>query len=311
MKRCVACAWSYHGLEVFVGLAVTFFSALVIITTPPLTHGAPWQMHVASDEVVLTLTEDRSQKGALLLTVVDGVGKAVGGIPVVTLTNNDASIGPIVTPTEKRFEGGFGIDGNVFAPPGVWNINLALQREQAYDANAKFTIDYPKTILTYNEKEKTPHFGTFDIVMLAFGTGALLLGLVLLGLLARNRRSISDSENNAAAEESLPMGNFWKTGVTMSVAFAVLLLAVLALNTHFFVFAFEKKCTTAGGMWHSSPPMKNGKILAPLAVNGCMMGMGNEMSHFIDEREFEYFLETSSSTHTHGEHMMHGEHMKK
>jgi hypothetical protein len=55
---------------------------------------------------------------------------------------------------------------------------------------------------------------------------------------------------------------------------------------------FQRTCEQANGMnvWHESVPERDGNATADLALPGCTTGIGFGQFHFVDEREYSYFL---------------------
>jgi methionine-rich copper-binding protein CopC len=57
---------------------------------------------------------------------------------ILSFTNHDAGIGPIVATLNKTTEGRFIAQGSYFSQPGSWDIKITGQRSGAYDLNHTF-----------------------------------------------------------------------------------------------------------------------------------------------------------------------------
>ena len=57
---------------------------------------------------------------------------------ILSFTNQDAAIGPIVTTLNKTGEGKFSTQGSYLSQPGNWDIKVTAQRSGAYDLNHTF-----------------------------------------------------------------------------------------------------------------------------------------------------------------------------
>jgi hypothetical protein len=66
--------------------------------------------------------------------------------------------------------------------------------------------------------------------------------------------------------------------------------AVLGLGMAHVEAPIVALCERAGGLWHESAPMRAGRVLSPLALPGCMIGMGQGTSHIVDPRELTAFI---------------------
>jgi methionine-rich copper-binding protein CopC len=282
MKRCAACVRSFTLLETLTGLTVLFFSALIIITTPPLHHGAPWQAHSTMQGITMTLQDDGVRQNELLLTAMDKNGTYIDGTPIITATNQDANIGPLVLVSDRRFPGGYGLDTRLLSPSGTWNIAIAIERNNAYNANGKFTLDHPETLHAYRTQEGERTWGTFECQLVVLGVIIILLASLLFWFTKKN----GEKDEEIIESDIVPGGN-WTASIMITLLTFLLFVGIAYMtNKTFFVSPFQKLCIEKGGMWHQSVPMKNGKVLSPSAENGCMTGSGNTMSHHVDEREF-------------------------
>jgi methionine-rich copper-binding protein CopC len=57
---------------------------------------------------------------------------------ILSFTNQDAGIGPIVATLNKTAEGAFAAHGSYLSQPGSWDIKVTAQRSGAYDLNHTF-----------------------------------------------------------------------------------------------------------------------------------------------------------------------------
>jgi nitrogen fixation protein FixH len=57
---------------------------------------------------------------------------------ILSFTNQDVGIGPIVATLNKTGEGKFAAQGNYLSQPGNWDIKVTAQRSGAYDLNHTF-----------------------------------------------------------------------------------------------------------------------------------------------------------------------------
>jgi nitrogen fixation protein FixH len=57
---------------------------------------------------------------------------------ILSFTNQDADIGPIVATLNKTAEGAFVAQGSYLSQPGSWDIRVIAQRSGAYDLNHIF-----------------------------------------------------------------------------------------------------------------------------------------------------------------------------
>ena len=59
---------------------------------------------------------------------------------ILSFTNQDAGIGPIVATLNKTAEGKFAAQGSYLSQPGSWDIKVTAQRSGAYDLNHTFEV---------------------------------------------------------------------------------------------------------------------------------------------------------------------------
>jgi hypothetical protein len=283
-------------IEMTVGLAILAVTSLLIITTPPLVPHYSFQRSAVSQGLKIALSEQPYETGKFLLSVED----ASSGTPAdvinvsVTLTNRAAGIGPIAAPVAQRFVGGYVFDENLLSPAGVWTINVLAQRTGAYDAAAAFDLNHPQEIAESDNHSRDRMFGSFEMIH-------ILVALVILGaaiFLYRYSSSLNRFARSApAATFATPKMMLARRGAWIP---AVLLIAALLFITGGFPAAFpgvlessfQRSCEGSNVMnvWHESVPERDGAATADLAMPGCTTGIGLGQFHFVDAREFAYFI---------------------
>ncbi|MEK7643531.1 MAG: copper resistance CopC family protein [Patescibacteria group bacterium] len=262
-------------LESFVGIVLLFYTASMIITTPPVSKSLTFERRTESQGVTITLQEHRAERDLMLIESNEPVRNAI-----VTVTNSVLNIGPIVVPLEKRFEGGYVFAKNAFSPAGDWTINITLQRPAGYDAVGMFGIQYPGDLTTSLSEEHTTRSLTLLLIFIAVGILLFAGGLFLYS--SRVLGGIQDTSN----QSSLPIG---QTTFFLSVVVVVMLFfSVQGIQRAALKSGFERVCEARGGMWHIMTPMRNGKSIVGTSLPGCMTSDGR--NHFADQREWEYFL---------------------
>ena len=180
--------------EALVGIAVLFFTGLIIITTPPEPQKIPYQQSVMSGEVHITLAEDPLDANVFSLSFENmNDGKPIDTKNVVVAaTNSKMNIGPLEASTTKESTGGYTFPKSALSPPGVWRINVTGQRPGAYDAVASFEINYPDQL---GEAGTGRQFDTFAAAMVI--SALLIAGLAIFLYqsargLGKNVRSLKD-----------------------------------------------------------------------------------------------------------------------
>ncbi|MDO8648214.1 MAG: copper resistance protein CopC [Candidatus Peregrinibacteria bacterium] len=265
--------------EAIVGIGVLYFSSVLIITTPPVRGGEEFTQSVTSQGVKLTLAEHPSDRDVLLLTSGDS-DNTVKEV-IVTLTNAERGIGPIVAPLERRFPGGYALKKSALTPPGQWTIDATVQRGGAYDATASFKVDAPADFASTSQEMRT--LDGFTWLMILSALAVLLLAFSLYHMGARMAAKIGQAN---PVLPSLTTEHPWIIALTNITA--LLILAVI-LNMHGHG-SFQRACRAIGGMWHQSVPMRAGRITSDAPMMGCMVGSGKGQEHFSDAREFAEFL---------------------
>jgi hypothetical protein len=152
-----------------IALAVLFVSSMLIITTPPLDRPGIFELSRSADTAHIALSHDTRDAANFHIDVHD---KRKVTELIVSLTNPDENIGPLVPPVDTLGYNSFAIPALSFAPPGNWTVQVAARREGAYDANASFSLRYPDDIPA-TSRTKRP-FGLFDGAVVAAGITALI-----------------------------------------------------------------------------------------------------------------------------------------
>ena len=282
--------------EAAVGVAILAVTSLLIITTPPLAPHYSFTRTATSQGVALSLAEQPYEKGKFLITAEDSQTKPVADLKslVVTLSNTAAGVGPIVAPVAPRFAGGFVFDENLMAPAGNWTVNIAAQRTGAYDATASFQVNYPQEIADSDARSSDRTFGSFEAIHIPVAIVLLAASFILYRNSSRlNKCALSSSD---ATPATAPL-TFARRGAWI---FPIILIAVVmfltgglpALSPGFLEGTFQRACEQSNIMnvWHESVPERDGKATSDLAMPGCTVGLGLGQFHFVDPREFAYFV---------------------
>ncbi len=296
LRRAFSCLGFTLPAEAAVGIAILAVTSLLIITTPPLAPHFSFLRSSLSQGVALSLTEQPYESGKFLVTAEDPLAKTGADLKsmVVTLSNPAAGIGPIVAPVAERFAGGFVFDGNLLAPAGNWTINVTAQRAGAYDATASFQVDYPREINESDAHSADRSFGSFEAIH-------ILVALVILGasiFLYRkstqlNHSALSASEAAAAtATLSFARRGAWIPPLILIGVVLFLTGGLPAASSGVLEGSFQRACedTNVMNVWHESVPERDGKATSDLAMPGCTVGLGLGQFHFVDPREFSYFV---------------------
>jgi methionine-rich copper-binding protein CopC/putative copper export protein len=185
------CHRHFYFAEAAAGALVSFFSALIIITTPPLTSG-PFSIIQEGNGALVTLSEHQNEMKHMNGMMMGGMDmrekdflisvKNKDGSPArvknfaVTLTNEKLGIGPILAEGHTMGDT-FMFPENILSPAGEWNIAVSSERENAYDAVAQFRLAYPDDIV---DPKNARTFGMFETALAAAAFGIILFSLLLL-----------------------------------------------------------------------------------------------------------------------------------
>lgn len=289
--------WTHYSLpfEALVGIALLFTTSLIIITTPPYppTHFA-FEKQAESQGVEITLSVHPHEQNKFLITATDAKTKSELQLKdiIITLTNEEKGIGPIVAGTEQRFIGGYVLPTSLLSPIGKWKIDVSARRPGAYDAVASFLIDYPREVEATRTSQDARSFGSFEIYIILITLGILVL---TFGLFRFSKKLNLVCMNLANGSSAMPsQDQEAKTGIIIPwiVAFAGLVAASLLIwfaNDRLFKTDFQKLCQKNGHFWLQSAPVRDGLALSPNTVTGCFLDVG--LYHFTDEREYKFFFQ--------------------
>lgn len=270
-------AWVWFVTEALTGAGVLLVTALLILTTPPVLPPDTYVRQAASQGALLTLRQPAEEPAVLLLELEDGQGAMIDPTALtVTLANDAADVGPIVAAPVRRFAGGFALPASALTPPGAWTIDVSASRPGAYDATARFPLSAPEDLVPRPAGRS---------LALTLACLAALAGITALWWLLR--RNGVGSASSAGASIAIEGVTGW--GTLRLAVFNTLLLFILGLGLGHAEAPVAALCERLGGMWHESAPMREGRVLSPLALPGCMIGMGAGTSHLVDARELEEF----------------------
>jgi len=282
--------------EAGMGVAILAVTSLLIITTPPLAPHYSFGKSALSEGTEISLREQPYESGKFLVTVSDAQTKIVTAVNnlVVTLSNRAAGIGPITAPVEPRFTGGFVFDKNLLAPAGDWTINIAAQRQGAYDAAAAFDLKYPQEIAQSDAHAEDRTFGSFEITQILAALLLVILSAVLYRYAARgNRFALTEMDPSVAlATPAFNHRGGWLPPVLVIAGVLYATGGFPGLFRGVLESSFQRSCEDSNIMnvWHESVPERNGTATSDLALPGCTTGIGLGQFHFVDAREFAYFI---------------------
>jgi hypothetical protein len=103
-----------------------------------------FSQHAIVDNVNLTLkiTPFNVGQNTFNVTITDQSGIFATNIRnvILSFTNQEARLGPIVANLNKTAEGKFAAQGSYLSQPGNWDIKITAQRIGAYDLNHTFEV---------------------------------------------------------------------------------------------------------------------------------------------------------------------------
>jgi copper transport protein len=282
--------------EMVSGIAILAATSLLIITTPPLAPHYSFVRNAVSQRLSLSLTEQPSESGKFLVIAEDPVtmtGADVKNI-VVTLTNQAAGVGPIVAPLDQRFAGGYVFAKNLLTPAGMWVVDVTAQRAGAYDATASFNLNYPQEIKESDAHSVDRTFGPFEVIHLIAAILILIIPVILYHRSTKWNQNVLDESDVHTAVASL---TFVRRGAWI---LPLILIGVIiyvsggfpAVSSGELESPFQRVCeeTNTMDVWHESVPERAGEATSDLALPGCTVGLGLGQFHFVDPREFSYFV---------------------
>lgn len=280
-------------IEMLVGIALIFVTSFLIITTPPLLQKNIFSKNAESQGVHITIAEHPFEQNQMLFAFEGAKREAVPlKNVVVTLTNEERSIGPIVAKTEQRFIGGYVFPKKEFSPPGVWKVDVTGQQVESYDAVATFQINFPQEIEASRPNPDKRTFGSFEWWVLFTALGIVGLSFLLYRF-SRNLNSVciglngEPLPNNGSTELRISQIRSWAFSLVSST---VLFLFIWSVYLNIIRSEFQRTCEQNGHLWHQMVPIRNGKVVSQMGVAGCMTHNGK--FHFADKREYLYALQT-------------------
>jgi copper transport protein len=282
--------------EAAIGIAILAVTSLLIITTPPIAPHYRFQRSAVSQGIALSLSEQASENGKFLVIAEDPLTKAGADVKsmVVTLTNQAAGVGPIVAPVEKRFVGGFVFDKNLLTPAGMWAVNVAAQRAGAYDGMASFHVNYPQEIMESDSHSADRTFGSFEVIHLMVALTLLAASVILYRQSTRLNQSVLDASDMPPASAALTISRrgAWLPPLILIAGVIYLSGGISPASLGVLRSSFQRACEESNVMnvWHESVPERAGEATSDLAVPGCTVGLGLGQFHFVDAREFAYFV---------------------
>lgn len=237
---------------------VVFFSAIVIITSPP-SHSDSRAVYTHSESgVTIKLQQSPFEDAKAQLTI-----QGESAEPIVRI---DGEAGVLVA-LEKRFPGGYVFPVALIRTMDT-SVQVILQRSDGYDVYGVF--DVQKTDFNHDG-----HGRTFD-----FFTGAMIVIVIIsVGfaiLLARSK------ENEFSIGK--PVSWIGTLCIAIVVFFVIYISGQIAQSL--FGNKYKATCSADGNMWHLMQPMKAGQFVSSTPREGCMLSSGTY--HFADAREYEY-----------------------
>jgi hypothetical protein len=181
-----ACHRHFYFPEAAAGALMSFFSALIIITTPPLTMG-PFVLAGEGNGATVTLSEYQDTGMMMGMNMGEARNfrisvKNKDSSPAhvknfaVTLSNEKLGLGPILAEGHAMGDT-FMFPESALSPPGDWNISVQAERENAYDAIAQFHITYPDDIV---DPKNARTFGTFEMSLALAALGIIIFSVFLI-----------------------------------------------------------------------------------------------------------------------------------
>ncbi len=275
--------------EMLTGIAVLLFSSMLIITTPPLSKQLLFTQTARTENAIVTLSQERDDDSQLLITVhrLDSVQSGTGGKMTVTLENTDKGIGPLIPTLQQRFVNGFVFPKVLLSPPGDWTIRVTQQEPNRFDAVARFTVRYPDDLTAVEKQNHAHSLGAFELFLLSTAFALVLLAVLSI----REQTLLLTACDHLSHPHDLPSlrrpMRLWEWIVTGGILCAIW----LTLGTHNHGdTSFNRSCVQAGGEWHENLPMRFGHITSTTAGLGCLLRTPKGTFHFVDGREFQYYL---------------------
>ncbi len=280
--------------EMYIGMAILFVTSVLIITTPPLNHYHSFVRQTDSQGLHMQLAEHPYEDGQFLITITEARGQSKHAIQNITVTaiEDQDNIGPITIPVEQRFDGGYVFSEHTLSLPGIWHITINAHQDNAYDAIAQFTINYPQEILYDHAHRNTRHLDIFALTSIILAIGAGISGFILYAISAHLSQRIEHiTRTVTTTNPSLHMTGSW------FIPLVVILILIHGLSGNhtnhsgLLRSSFQKLCQARGNTWDERPPERNSIVTTPIATNGCTVMYNHQTFHFADQREYIYFTD--------------------
>lgn len=272
--------------EVTAGMLVLFVSGYISITTPPFTvEKYEFLQTSISEDVSVKFEVHPYEHGSFRVEFTDartGAPAAVSGI-TVTATNEEKSIGPNVIEAQRRAPGVYAFPVASLSPAGNWELGVIAAQDGRYDAQASFSLSYPKDIEGARTSDDVRPFDAFAMLFMAIGIGGALFSLALYAHARKQEKKSIVIENAVSLPEAIA-----PKMMVGRMLLASLVLGLFAIASAIFVqSSFERMCLRDGFAWQQAFPTRNFEATSPNAMNGCTVHDGHY--HFVDEREYESF----------------------
>lgn len=253
--------------EVFAGALIVFFSALMIITSPPLpsVHGTVY--HSNDNGVRMQLERAPYEDDQALLSITGG---KVTGEPTLLLDVGEDGGTSIVA--EKRFEGGY-VFPLALLGTTEHALSVSLRQEGAYDARALFQISREGLAGEKTETEQVSYGIVYTLIMIACGVVGILFGIFLF---------VYMKEETFDVQGSL---KWWH--VLVGGAVVIVVVGQLAgAGSWLLGNSYKRECVADGNAWHLMLPMQNSIPTSETPQEGCMALNGT--FHIPDAREYRF-----------------------
>ncbi len=275
--------------EAAVGLALLLVTSFLIITTPPYPPTQfGFERHGVSQGANISFGIDAYEPDKFLVTIEDAEHSVPSEL-ILSLTNGEKGVGPIVVDIQERFPGGYVFSRSAFSLTGNWHVNLIARRTAAFDATASFDLTYPRDIEASRIDPEHRSFGLFELSLLII---ALFNASTAYVLYRSSKRLYEQCENMGDSnwEKIKDTKGVWFIAVCALIIASGIIL--LAYNT-FIKTDFQKSCERDGNFWLQAVPMHDGVALSPDTVTGCTLNIG--LYHFADMREYRFFTRPRQS----------------
>ncbi len=281
------------ALEFMIGMSVLLVTSYLIITTPPYSaQQFLFETHTTSQGENISLKLHPYESKKFLVTITDKNQRPENNLTnlIVSLKNDEQSIGPLTAPVEEYFPGGYVFPTSLLSPPGPWHITITAQRADKYDAVASFNLNYPQDIEATHVNPDRRSFGPFETLLVV---GCLFILAIMTLMLLYNRKLSFAASKNTPENVSTPfVSGYIAWGAATLGSVGLIALTWLFYNT-FATSNFQKQCEKDGNFWLQSVPMRNGLTLSSDTVTGCTLNVG--LNHFADINEYRYFLRTATT----------------